>query len=164
MSQSFAAIDFETATGYRNSACAIGIVTVEQGIIIDEYYTLIQPPDNYYWWQNVKIHGITSRDTKYAPLFEDIYPDIKKIIEGKTVVAHNESFDRSVLTKTMQHYFLKYSELNLADRWECTWRIYKEKGFSPANLHACCSRLGISLQHHEALSDARACAKLYLLK
>lgn len=91
---SFAAIDFETATGYRNSACAVGIVTVVQGIITDEYYTLIQPPDNYYWWQNVKIHGITSRDTKDAPIFEDIYPDIKRILEGKTVVAHNESFDR----------------------------------------------------------------------
>jgi len=164
MSLSFAAIDFETATGYRNSACAVGIVTIEQGIITDEYYTLIQPPNNYYWWQNVRIHGITARDTKYAPLFEDVYPDIKRILEGKTVVAHNESFDRSVLAKTMQHYYLDYSELNLSDRWECTWRIYKDKGFSPANLHACCTRLGIPLTHHEALSDARACAKLYLLK
>lgn len=164
MSLSFVAIDFETATAYRNSACAVGIVTVEQGIIIDEYYTLIQPPGNNYSWQNVRIHGITPNDTKHAPLFEDIYPEFKEIIEGKTVVAHNESFDRSVLTKTMQHYFLNYSELNLEDRWECTWMIYKNKGFSPANLHACCSRLGISLKHHEALSDARACAKLFLLK
>lgn len=164
MSLSFVAIDFETATAYRNSACAVGIVTVEQGIITDEYYSLIQPPYNEYNWRNVNVHGITPRDTKHSPFFEDIYPDIKKIMEGKMVVAHNESFDRSVLAKTMQLYYLNYSELNLAEKWECTWKIYKNKGFSPANLHACCSRMSISLNHHEALSDARACAKLYLMK
>lgn len=38
MNLSFAAIDFETATGYMESACAVGIVTVTDGEITDEYY------------------------------------------------------------------------------------------------------------------------------
>lgn len=38
MNLSFAAIDFETATGYMGSACAVGIVTVTDGEITDEYY------------------------------------------------------------------------------------------------------------------------------
>ena len=42
MNLSFAAIDFETATGYMESACAVGIVTVTDGEITDEYYSLIQ--------------------------------------------------------------------------------------------------------------------------
>ena len=42
----FTAIDFETATSKHNSACSVGIVTVENGIIVDEYQTLIQPPKN----------------------------------------------------------------------------------------------------------------------
>ena len=46
MNLSFAAIDFETATGYMESACAVGIVTVTDGEITDEYYSLIQPPEN----------------------------------------------------------------------------------------------------------------------
>lgn len=54
----FTAIDFETATGHPHSACAVGIVTVEDGIITEEYYTLIQPPDNEYWYRNVMVHGI----------------------------------------------------------------------------------------------------------
>ena len=45
----FTAIDFETATGYRDSACAVGIVSVKDSVIINEYYSLIKPPDNYYW-------------------------------------------------------------------------------------------------------------------
>ncbi len=162
--KSFTAIDFETATGYMNSACAVGIVSYENGILIDEFYSLIQPPDNYYRYWNIKVHGITSADTENAPLFHNIYPEIRKRLKGKTVVAHNESFDRNVLIRTMQLYSLLYNELCLSDRWECTCRIYRAKGFSPASLGACCERLGIELNHHHALSDAHACARLFLMK
>ena len=41
---------------------------------------------------------------------------------------------------------------------------YKAKGFKPARLSDCCRVMNIPLNHHEALSDARACAKLYLLR
>lgn len=162
MSHSFVAIDFETATGYRDSACAVGIVTVEEGVIIDEYYTLIQPPENQYWRSNIQVHGITPEMTEALPGFYAIYPEIKKRLAGKTIVAHNESFDRSVLKHTMRMYRFDYDELLLAEKWECTLRIYRALGYKPANLHACCQHEGIALVHHEALSDARACAQLYL--
>ncbi len=158
----FVAIDFETATGKRTSACAIGIIVVENNKIIEEYQSLIQPPDNEYSWYNIKIHGITEQDTVNAPFFPDIYPEIRKRLAGKTIVAHNESFDRSVLQKTMQYYDLDYSELNLSNQWECTLRIYREKGYYPASLDVCCEKQGIKLNHHQALSDAKGCAMLYL--
>jgi DNA polymerase-3 subunit epsilon len=62
----FTAIDFETATGYRHSTCAVGIVTVENGEITEQYYSLIQPPENYYWGSNIGIHGIRPADTAKA--------------------------------------------------------------------------------------------------
>ncbi len=160
----FAAIDFETATGSRNSACAVGIVTVEDGIITDEYYTLIQPLNNYYWWSFTKIHGIKSEDTKASQLFSGIYLEISKRLMGKRIVAHNESFDRNVLFQAMRFYGLDDLELNLSRPWECTCKIYRAKGFKPANLAACSDRMNIELNHHEALSDARACAMLYLMR
>ena len=159
----YVAIDFETATGYQNSACAVGIVTVENGKIIDEFHTLIKPPDNYYWQQNINIHGIRPKDTEKKSTFAELYPQIKQKLESKVVVAHNESFDRNVLLKTMQHYGLNYNDLNLPPKWECTVKIYRAKGFTSASLGNCCNILDIPLNHHEALSDARACAKLYLL-
>jgi len=88
---------------------------------------------------------------------------MKQRIFGRKLVAHNEAFDRGVLTKTMRYYGLYYDELELADRWECTCKIYRAKGYKPANLRACSDRHGIQLVHHEALSDARACAKLYMI-
>ncbi len=156
--KTFTAIDFETAKGNRNSACAIGIVTVENGEIIEEYCTLIQPPDNDYFYKNIEIHGIRPQGTANIPLFDKIYPEIKKRLVGKTIVAHSEAFDRSVLTKTMNEYGLDYSDLNIADRWECTYRIHG------ASLGICCKEFGIELNHHDALSDALACAMLYLKK
>ncbi len=160
----FTAIDFETATGYQNSACAVGIVTVEAGAIIDEFFTLIRPPHNEFWWQNIRVHGITPEKTKKAPAFDEVYDEIKKRLTRRIIVAHNESFDRNVLKNTMNHYYLDYAELNLADKWECTCKIYRAKGFQPATLSVCCQHMGIELNHHEALSDARAAACLYLLK
>jgi DNA polymerase III subunit epsilon len=158
----FSAIDFETATGYRNSACAVAIISVTDGQISDEYYRLIQPPGNEYWGQNIAIHGIRPSDTASAPTFADIYSEIRERLFGRIVVAHNESFDRSVLRRTMEHHGLQYPELSLADRWECTLKIYRAKGFAPANLAACCARLNIPLDHHNALSDALACARLFV--
>jgi DNA polymerase-3 subunit epsilon len=79
-------------------------------------------------------------------------------------VAHNESFDRNVLAKSMVLYGLNYDDLNLPPRWECTVKIYKARGLKLTKLSDCCRTMKIQLNHHEALSDARACAKLYLLR
>ncbi|HLF52762.1 3'-5' exonuclease [Flavobacterium sp.] len=158
----FTAIDFETATGYH--PCSVGIVTVENGVITDEFVTLIKPPDNLYSPFTIRVHGIYPKDTIHAKSFSQVYPEIRKRLENRVIVAHNESFDRNVLAKSMALYGLDYAELNIASRWECTVKIYKAKGLKPAKLSDCCREMKIALNHHEALSDARACAKLYLLK
>lgn len=161
MITTFTSIDFETAINHH--ICSVGIVTIENGKIIDEYHSLIKPPNNEYNWHNIQVHGITQKDTQNAPSFVEIYPEIKKCIYGKIVVAHNESFDRTVLSKTMRDNNIYYSDLNISDKWECTLKIYRAKGYKPASLNACCKIHNIKLEHHQALSDARACAKLFLI-
>jgi len=157
----FTAIDFETATGYRNSACAIGLVRVENGKITDKFSAVIRPPGNEYWSRNISVHGISPQDTSSAPEFAELFPQFRHLIEGRMLVAHNASFDKSVLTKTMEHYALDYDGLNVP-QWECTLKIYRAKGFKPCKLSDCCRQLDINLNHHEALSDALACAHLFL--
>ena len=157
----FTAIDFETAVG-QDTACAIGMVTVEDGEITDQYYQLIQPPENLYSWRTTQVHGLTSRDTCSAPLLPHIFPEIQRRLVGRTLVAHNESFDRNVLIKSMAHYGMDYESLGLPDRWACTVKIYRAKGFKPCGLDVLCEQFGIELNHHQALSDAVACARLYL--
>jgi len=156
----FVAIDFETAKLHH--ICAVGIVTVNNSKIVDEYYTLVQPPYNAYDWRTIQVHGIQPQDTEDAAIFPDIYQEIYKRLKGKVVVAHNESFDRNVLKKTMADYHLDYDELALPARWECTMRRARKAKYASSKLDACCKIHNIALNHHEALSDARACALLLM--
>lgn len=160
--KTFTAIDFETAIGHH--PCSVGIVTVENGLIVDEFVTLIKPPRNEYSPFSIAVHGIHPRDTVNAKTFDQVYPEIKKRLENRLIVAHNESFDRTVLAKTMALYGLDYADLNIAPRWECTVKIYRAKGIKPTKLSDCCREMNITLNHHEALSDAKACAELFLRK
>lgn len=157
----FVAIDFETAVSHH--ICAVGIVTVEKGEITDEYCTLVKPPGNEYNWHNIQVHGINPEDTLNAPSFVEIYPEIRKRISNRLIVAHNESFDRNVLIKSMRDNGIEYSELNIPEMWECTMKNCRaDDNFPSGKLDECCEVLNIELNHHEALSDARACAMLYL--
>lgn len=150
----FTAIDFETAQGYRWSICQVGLVRVENGIITKQLDILVQPPDNYYWYNFTKIHGISAKDTRQSPTFNQVWHLIKPFIKDQNVIAHNGfSFDFPVLSKTLEYYNMPTPEYNKF----CTYKIYK------SNLANLCQLHNIPLNHHDALSDARACAKLFLL-
>ena len=151
--ENFTAIDFETAQGYRWSICQVGLIRVENGIITKEINILIQPPNNYYWQQFTNIHGITARITRFAPTFNTVWNQLQPYIENQNVVAHNGfGFDFNVLSKTLEYYKLPTPNFNKF----CTYKIYK------SNLANLCKEYGISLNHHDALSDAKACAELYI--
>ena len=149
----FTAIDFETANHKPYSICQIGLIRVENGRVTREIDILVQPPDNYYHYIFPGIHGITPEMTKEAPLFIDIWPKIKPFIQNQHVVAHNMAFDRNCMINTLNYY--KLALPNFTDH--CTYRIYGEA------LDRCCKKYKVRLNHHNALSDAMACAELFLL-
>jgi len=150
----FTAIDFETAQGYRHSICQVGLIRIENGIITNEINLLVQPPDNYYWKNFIAIHGITPEDTAQSPTFDKIWQQIEPFISNQHVVAHNGiCFDFPVLQQTLAYYGLSTPYFEKHD----TYRIYK------SNLASLCREYCIKLNHHDALSDARACAELFLM-
>ncbi len=148
----FTAIDFETAQGKRWSACAVGLVRVENGIIVHVYKSLIRPPDNEYSYHNTLIHGIDSYMTITSPELPLVWKDIKNFIKGQLVIAHNMRFDADVLVKSLAYYDIETPGF----RKDCTLDIYGCK------LNDICRAYDILLDHHDPLSDARACAQLYL--
>ncbi|MET4083491.1 DNA polymerase-3 subunit epsilon [Pedobacter sp. UYP30] len=147
----FTAIDFETAQGKRWSICQVGLVRVENGIIVNSINKLIRPPDNYYFYRNVEIHGISSNHTRNAPTFTAIWNELKPFIHGQTVVAHNGAFDFNCLAQTLDYYGVEHPVYEK----RCTYKIY---GRDLASLY---KEHQIKLNHHDALSDAMACAELY---
>lgn len=149
----FTAIDFETATGDM-MACQVGIVTVRNGIFVEKRSILIQPPNNEYTASTIKIHGITPEMTERCPTFEKVWKDIGIYFSDDLIVAHNASFDESVLYKNLSHYGIMPNKIG---DFKCTYSIYGK------SLDESCADLGISCSgHHDALFDAECCAKLYM--
>jgi len=150
--QNFTAIDFETAQGKRWSICQIGLVRVENGITAERLSLLVQPPGNFYWDRFIDIHGITPEQTAVAPNFRRVWQQIKPFIENQEVVAHNGfAFDFHCLGQTLEFY-----KIPLPNYFKhCTYKIYKD------NLASLCRAHNITLNHHDALSDAMACAELF---
>ena len=159
--QNFLAIDFETANYQRTSACSIGMVKVEEGTIVAERSFLIKPQPNYFIRSFIDIHHITSADVANAPYFGELWPTIHEWIEdAEVLVAHNASFDMSVLraclNMEMIHAYLPSSL--------CTVKLSRKMlDFLPNHrLDTVCDYFNIELDHHDALSDARGCAQVLL--
>ena len=149
----FTAIDFETATGKRSSICQVGLVRVIKGEIVDQINILVRPPQNEYAPMNTQIHGIKASMTARELTFDKVWPALEHYIAGQHLVAHNMAFDQSCLEQTLAYYRIP---LPFFTR-HCTYQLFGAK------LSVLCQRYNIQLHHHDALSDASACAKLFWL-
>ena len=154
----FIAIDFETANLEMASACALGIVVVDDLKIAEEFYTLIKPPMENFKFTH--IHGITWDDVKDKMTFNELWPGIQNYFGNiDFVAAHNAGFDRTVLKGCCSHY-----NINIPDvKYKCTWQLSRKMLKLESNaLDKVSAHFGIELDHHNALSDALACAKIMI--
>lgn len=156
----FAAIDFETANNEPTSVCSVGIVVYRDGVMVDEFYSLIKPEPEYYNYFCSKVHGLTLKDTEDAPVFPDVWKQIEPLIEGLPLVAHNKAFDESCLKAVFRCYQMDYPDYP----FYCTLRQSRKIWpYGHHNLDIIAARCGYSLKrHHHALADAEACAAIAL--
>lgn len=153
-SDSFTAVDFETATPDR-MICQVGIVQVVKGEVSKRIVKLVQPPSNQYHAMTIAVHGITPEMTRNAPTFDIVWKSIKRYLEKTKIVAHNASFDESALRKNLEYYAIKATNIK---EFVCTCKLYNN-----ANLHNLCEAFDIDTsKHHNALFDAECCAQFYL--
>jgi DNA polymerase-3 subunit epsilon len=154
----FVAIDFETADYSRDSACAVGLVRVENRRIVARTYSLIKPPRKRFVF--TYLHGITWEDVANQPTFAELWPTCSPMLAGiDFLAAHNASFDRSVLQRCCAVAGLPPPRISFRCTVQLarqTWNIY------PTKLNHVCDHLGITLKHHQAASDAEACALIVL--
>ena len=102
----FIAIDVETANFERSSICAIAAVKVENGVIVDSRYSLINPEPCYYTRACTRVHGLTDDDTWNAPSFGTVWTQWQPWLHGYTLVAHNAPFDSACIAAACKIYRL----------------------------------------------------------
>jgi len=156
---SYVALDFETASSSRSSACALAMVRFEDSRILDEIYTLLSLPGTYFDPFNVGIHGIHPCDCKNAPTFDEIWEKVYGFIGDSVVIAHNAGFDLGVLKHTLAKYGMEVPHL----RYYCTWKLSKilYPDLKSRALDALANRINFKFEHHNALEDAKACAAVF---
>ena len=157
----FVALDFETANKHRSSVCSVGLVFVENGLVVDKYYELIKPVPNFYSYWNTQVRGLVADDTDYAAEFPELWLDLSKRLKNMPLVAHNSMFDEGCLKAVLQAYELPVRQ----NKFLCTYRAAKKMFPNLPNhkLPTVSRYLGFNLDsHHNALADAEACAHIAL--
>lgn len=154
-----AALDFETANSQRHSACALGVTIIENQQIIETQYWLFKPVGGFDY-MNTAVHGITMADVYNKPSFAASWGEIQDYINNRLLIAHNAAFDMSVLRQTLEYYNLKKP----IAKYGCTMRMAKKLWPQHENhrLNTLCHHFNFQLNHHNAASDALACARIGL--
>ncbi len=150
------AIDFETADNGRDSACAVGLARIVDGKVTDQSYHLIRPPRREFLYTH--IHGLTWDDVVAAPTFAALWPALEEFIRGADyLAAHNAGFDRGVLQACCQAAGVEAPDMPFI----CTVKLARRSwNIRPTRLPDVCRYLVIPLNHHDAASDALACANI----
>jgi DNA polymerase-3 subunit epsilon len=155
------ALDVETANASAASICQIGIVHFRDHQVVDEWASLINPL-TFFDPYNVSIHGIDKEEVAKSPTLASVYQQLERILGGSFIVHHGH-FDRTAFTSAYEIYGLEPLKSEWIDNTKVvrrTWEEFSKKGYGLANL---VKHFGIPLDHHDALSDARAAGQIFAL-
>ncbi len=158
LSLRYAAIDFETADYERDSACSVAIVKVVDDEIVSRWHRLIKPPRREFVF--TYLHGIDWPRVADQPTFAELWPELSRQFEDiQFLAAHNAGFDKAVLFECCARAGVKPPRLP----FKCTVQMARETwDIFPTKLPNVCQHLSIPLAHHNAESDAEACARIVM--
>ena len=155
----FVVFDVETPNRLSNRMSAIGITVIEDGVIVNEYYSLVDPEQPFDYF-NTRLTGISEETVAGAPTFPELWTRIEPLMSSGLLAAHNASFDMSVLKKCLQSYGIAW---RTEVRGLCT--VLMGRRLLPGISHRLgdmCAYYSIDLAHHRADSDSMACAQILL--
>jgi len=156
----FAAIDFETAGPSAASACSVGVVVVEDGVVVERVGWLIRPPaghDVFSEW-NIRIHGITPDRVVDAASWAEQMDDLLAMVGDRPVVAHNARFDMGVIRAACFATGVPTPPLEYFCSLAVARRTYALHSY---RLPVAAMAAGFEdFPHHDAVADAEACAAI----
>ncbi|MDE5576976.1 MAG: 3'-5' exonuclease [Oscillospiraceae bacterium] len=155
----FVVFDVETPNRLNSRMSAIGITVVEDGAVTENFYSLVDPETHFDYF-NTRLTGINAETVRGAPTFPELWTEIEPLMSSGILAAHNAVFDMGVLKKCLNGYGIFWKQ---RARYLCTVQMGRRilPGMSH-KLNVLCDHYGISLDHHNAASDSRACAEILL--
>lgn len=163
----FVAIDFETANSQRSSPIQVGVCRVVDGVARLPQVLTVMPPlgKRDFADANTKVHGLTPADIHGAPEWPEIHRRIMLYAGDLPLVAHNASFERSVIVQTSGEHAMPPHPF----AYHCTLAMSrtlfpKASGIVENHkLNTMADYLGVEqLHHHDAGDDALVGANVAL--
>jgi DNA polymerase III epsilon subunit family exonuclease len=156
----FAVLDFETnGLPPGDRAIEVGAVCFQRGAEVAAFETLIDPGTPVSPFV-IRLTGIRPEDLLGKPAFEEVWPDLAPLLEGRVLVAHNLPFDRRILKCEVARLGFAGP---VATEALCTLKLARRllpKG-EPKSLDALAERFGFEFTaRHRALDDARVAGRL----
>jgi DNA polymerase III subunit epsilon len=156
----YAIVDIETTGGYaaHHRITEIAIYHHDGIQITNSFSTLVNPGRNIPFY----ITGLTGISTEMvldAPSFDEVAPEIHRLLDGKVFVAHNAHFDYSFLKKEFESAGINWQAKKL-----CTVRLSRKiiPGLRSYSLGSLSESLGINITNrHRAGGDASATVKIF---
>lgn len=160
--QTYVVIDVETTggSGPQHRVTEVGAVKIQNGRIIDEFQSLINPERSIPWFIT-NITGITNDMVAEAPVFSEIAERLYEFIGPSIFVAHNVKFDYGFIQREFERAGIEFVRPQMCT---CTGMRKAFPGLKSYGLKNLTEHFKIQLvNHHRALADAQAAAQLFLL-
>jgi DNA polymerase-3 subunit epsilon len=158
----FTAIDFETANSSSASACAVGLVRVRDGEVVDKTGWLIRPPAGHdvFFELNTRIHGIRAADVVHAPTWTQQLGALTAFAGDDVLVAHNAGFDMAVIKRACDATGDECPPYRYACSLQVARKVYQLDSY---RLPFVAAEAGFpDFPHHNATADALACAHVMI--
>ena len=156
-----AVLDFEGTSKVASSrATEIGLVVLNEDLSPKfEFETLIKPPIEPEA-MSLAYSRISRKELETAPSFKAVWPKLSVHLDNNLIVAHNKIYEINVLRNELTEISVSnFPPFICILEWSRKILGSKVPNHQLATL---CEYFGIELtQAHEALSDARATAKLF---
>ena len=155
-------VDIETTGSWSASdrITEIGAVKIRNHEVIGEWHSLINP-QRPIPAKIVQLTGITNDMVRGAPVFAEVADGFMDFMSDAIFVAHNVNFDYGFLSYEFERLERRFRFPKLCTVAGMRRRYPGHKSYSLGKL---CDYYEIELEdHHRALCDARATAKLLTL-
>jgi len=153
----FVVVDLEWANEKVHTICQIGLVTCKEGQLVDPISQLIDP-EVMFAPANVNVHKIDDSKVSGMPTFADVAEHVRDYMDGRVCVSHSKA-DEKPINDAFDLLGLKPPICKWVNSETVAKRTWKLENYQ---LKTIAKHLGIDFEHHDALEDAKAAAKVML--
>lgn len=143
-------IDVETPNRHNDSVCSIAWILRDGQEEIRREYQLIDP-EAPFDPMNISIHGIRPDDVAGSPTFIEYWNNtLGALCDESVIIAHNASFDLSVIAKALYSKNLEIPRIKYIDTMPLFRILHPGES---CKLKDIAKRYGIEYQAHNAMAD-----------